>query len=94
MHRRNYDETSLQLQRTTVAITMKLTIAKIYAKPKTYDADVVCAMKNRGNLRRKSVVIEVKIHEKFIPIATKIYAKPKTYDADVVCATKNRSNLR
>jgi hypothetical protein len=39
MNRRNYDETSSQLQHTTMAIT-----TKIYAKTKTYDADVVCAI--------------------------------------------------
>jgi hypothetical protein len=52
MHRRNYNETSSQVQRTTVAIT-----TKIYDKSKTYDADVVCAMKNRGNLRRIPMAI-------------------------------------
>jgi hypothetical protein len=67
-----------KLRRKSVEIAMK-----IYAKTKTYDADVVCATQNRGKLRRKSVAI-----------ATKIYAKTKTYDADVVCATQNCGKLR
>jgi hypothetical protein len=37
---------------------------KNYAKEKTYNTDVVCATKNRGNLRQKRVAIAKKIYVK------------------------------
>jgi hypothetical protein len=45
LHRRNSNEISSQVQQTTMAIT-----TEIFYKSKTYDVDIVCAMKNHGNL--------------------------------------------
>jgi hypothetical protein len=71
--RRKYNEQPWQLRRNFVAIA-----TKIFDKSKTYDADVVCATKNRGNLRR--IPME---------IATTLIHQDQSYDEDVVCATKN-----
>jgi hypothetical protein len=76
--RRKYNEQPWQLRRNFVAIA-----TKIFEKSKTYDADVVCAMKNRGNLRRIPV-----------EIVTTLIHQDQSYDENVVCVTKNCGNLR
>jgi hypothetical protein len=75
---RKYNEKPWPLQRNFIAMAMK-----IYDKSKTYNADVVCVMKNRGNLRK-------------IPVETamKLIHQDQSYDEDAVCATKTCGNLR
>ena len=66
-----YNEQPWKLRRNIVAIA-----TKIFDKSKTYDADVVCATKNHGKLRRIPMEIAT----------TTLIHQDQSYDEDVVCA--------